>query len=169
MTTSINSVTGRGSGNFDPSDMASKMASRMMKDLDPNDTGSVSKDQFVSKLSDKGVSSTEATAMIDSIDTKKSGSITKADIESSIKSGSLKPPAGGPPGGAKGPRGAGGPGGGAGASTSSQSYDAADTDKDGVVSSLEAAIYAISHPSASNTDSTKTDPSKLGQNVDQLV
>jgi hypothetical protein len=140
--------------------MASLMASKLMKDLDPNNTGKVSKDQFVSGLTAKGVSTADATNMFDSIDTNKNGSITKSDIESAIKDGNLKPPSGGPQGG---PRSAGG------ASNTSQTYVAADTNKDGVVSPQEAAIYAISHPSAVATDSAKTDPSKLGQNVDKLV
>ena len=179
MSMSISSVGNGSGGGFDPSKMASVMASKMMKNLDPNNTGKVSKDQFVSGLTDKGVSTADATNMFDSIDTNKTGSITKSDIESAIKDGNLKPPSGGPQGG---PRGAGGPpdgpgksggpggaGGGGGASKTSQTYAAADTNKDGVVSPQEAAIYAISHPSAVATDSAKTDPSKLGQNVDKLV
>ena len=179
MSMSISSI-GSGSGGFDSSKMASMMASKMMSDLDPNNTGKVTKDQFVSGLTAKGVSTADATKMYDSIDTKKTGSITKSDIETAIKNGNLKPPSGGPQGG---PRGAGGPGGSGksggpggggasgtgGASNSSQTYAAADTNKDGVVSAQEAAIYAISHPSTVATDSTKTDPSKLGQNVDKLV
>jgi hypothetical protein len=172
MSMSISSVGSGSSGGFDPSKMASMMASKMMSDLDPNNTGKVTKDQFISGLTAKGVSSADATKMYDSIDTKKTGSIGKSDIETAIKNGNLKPPSGGPQGG---PRGAGGPGGSGksggagGASNSSQTYAAADTNKDGVVSAQEAAIYAISHPSASTTESTKTDPSKLGQNVDKLV
>jgi hypothetical protein len=172
MSMSISSVGSGSSGGIDPSKMASMMASKMMSDLDPNNTGKVTKDQFISGLTAKGVSSADATKMYDSIDTKKTGSIGKSDIETAIKNGNLKPPSGGPQGG---PRGAGGPGGSGksggagGASNSSQTYAAADTNKDGVVSAQEAAIYAISHPSASTTESTKTDPSKLGQNVDKLV
>lgn len=178
MSMSISSVGSGGSVGFDPSKMASMMASKMMKDLDPNNTGKVTKDQFVSGLTAKGVSTADATKMYDAIDTKNTGSIGKSDIETAIKSGNLKPPPGGPQGG---PRGAGGPGGlgksggpggaggAGGASNSAQTYDAADTNKDGVVSGQEAAVYAISHPSAAATESTKTDPSKLGQNVDKLV
>jgi len=178
MSMSISSVGSGSSGGFDPSKMASMMASKMMNDLDPNNTGKVTKDQFVSGLTAKGVTTADATKMYDSIDTKKTGSITKSDIETAIKNGNLKPPSGGPQGG---PRGAGGPGGSGksggpggaggtgGASNSSQTYAAADTNKDGVVSAQEAAIYTISHPSAAATESTKTDPSKLGQNVDKLV
>ena len=180
MSMSISSIGSGSGGGFDPSKMASMMASKMMGDLDPNNTGKVTKDQFISGLTAKGVSTADATKMYDSIDTKKTGSITKSDIETAIKNGTLKPPSGGPQGG---PRGAGGPGGSGksggpggggaggagGASNSSQTYAAADTNKDGVVSAQEAAIYAISHPSAVATDSTNTDPFKLGQNVDKLV
>jgi len=178
MSISISSVASGGSSSVDPSKMASKMASKMMSELDPNNTGKVSKDQFISALTAKGVSSTDATKMYDSIDTQGSGSITKSDIETAIKTGNLKPPSGGPqgdggaggPGGAGKSRGAGGRAGGAGgASSSSKTYDAADTNQDGVVSEQEAAIYALKHSSASNTENTKTDPSKLGNNVDKLV
>ena len=177
MSMSISSIGSGSGGGFDPSKMASMMASKMMGDLDPNNTGKVTKDQFISGLTAKGVSTADATKMYDSIDTKKTGSITKSDIETAIKNGNLKPPSGGPQGGPRGSNGSGksgGPGGGGaggagGASNSSQTYAAADTNKDGVVSAQEAAIYAISHPSAAATESTKTDPSKLGQNVDKLV
>ena len=178
MSMSISSVGSGSGGGFDPSKMASLMASKMMNDLDPNNTGKVTKDQFVSGLGAKGVSTADATKMYDSIDTNKTGSITKSDIEGAIKNGNLKPPSGGPQGA---PRGAGGPGasgkgggpggagGAGGTSNASQTYAAADTNKDGVVSGQEAAVYAISHPSAAASDNTKTDPSKLGQNVDKLV
>jgi hypothetical protein len=38
-----------------------------------------------------------------------------------------------------------------------------------VVSAQEAAVYALKHLSASSTENTQTDPSKLGTNVDKLV
>ncbi len=176
MSISISSVASGGSSGFDPSKIASKVASRMMNDLDPNNTGKVSKDQFISTLTAKGVSSTDATKMYDSIDTKGSGSITKSDIETSVKNGNMKPPSGGPRGGAGGSSGAGKSGGASGASaavggasSSSQTYEAADTNKDGVVSAQESAIYAIKHPTLSTPENTQTDASKLGKNVDELV
>lgn len=164
----------------DPSKMASMMASKMMGDLDPNNTGKVNKDQFVSALTAKGVSSADATKMYSSIDTKGTGSITKSDIETAIKNGNLKPPSGGPQGGSGapgGPSGAGGPagapggaGGAGGASSSSKTIDAADTNQDGTVSAKEAdTYYAIKHPKASTTESTKIDLSKLGKNVDKVA
>src|SRR5664279_870184 len=80
MSTSINAVVSGGSGVFDTSKMASKMASKMMSDLDPNNTGKVTEDQFVSALKSKGVSEADATKMYGSIDPKGTGSITKSDI-----------------------------------------------------------------------------------------
>lgn len=180
MSISISSVGRGNSDGVDPSKMASMMATKMMSDLDPNNTGEVTKDQFVSGMTAKGVSSDDATKMYDAIDTKKTGSIGKSDIETAIKSGNLKPPSGGAraagdSGGAGNAGGsgksgaAGGAGGAGGASSSSTTYAAADTNQDGVVSAQEAAVYAIKHPSSSSTESNKTDPSKLGKNVDKLV
>ena len=174
MSMSINPVGNSNGGGFDPSKMASVMASKMMKDLDPNNTGKVTKDQFISGMTAKGISSADATKMYDAIDTKKPGSIGKSDIETAIKSGNLKPPSGGPQGGARGPGGPGRHGGGPGgksdsANSASTTYAAADTNQDGVVSVQEAAVYAVKHPSVTTKDSTKTDLSNLGKNVDQLV
>jgi hypothetical protein len=163
------SPVAKGSGGFDPSKVASRIAAKMMRDLDPNNTGKITKDQFISGLTAKGVSSADATKMFDAIDTNKTGSIGKSDIETAVKNGKLKPPTDSPQGGTRkagGPGGAGKPGG---ASKTSTNYAAADTNQDGVVSVQEAAIYAIKHPSVSTAASTKTDPSKLGKNVDEMV
>ena len=179
MSMSINPVANNNGGGFDPSKMASTIASKMMKDLDPNNTGKVTKDQFISGMAAKGLSNADATKMYDAIDSKKTGSIGKSDIEAAIKSGDLKPPPGGQQGGPRGPGGPGKHGGGPGdpagggksgsANSSSTTYAAADTNQDGVVSVQEAAIYAMKHPSVSTTDSTKPELSKLGKNVDELV
>jgi hypothetical protein len=113
--------------------------------------------------------------MYDSIDTKKTGSIGKSDIETAIKNGNLKPPTTGPqssPDATGKPHGSGGPGRArrsGGASNSSTTYAAAETNQDGVVSVQKAAIYAMKHPSISTSDGTKADPSKLGKNVDKLA
>lgn len=151
---------------FDQSKMASRIASKMMSDLDPNNSGSVSKNKFISALTAKGLSLADATKKYDSIDTKKTGSITKSDIESAVKSGSLKPPAGGPSGGsgrAHGPGGAGS--GGSAGGTSSKTYEAADTNKDGTVSSVEAMLYALKVESSANNRATNA----LGKNIDTTV
>ncbi len=169
MSMSISPIGNGSGGGFDPSKMASKIASKMMRDLDPNNTGKVTKDQFISGLTAKGVSSADATRMYDAIDRKKAGSIGKSDIEAAIKDGKLKPPSGGPQGGPRKAGGHGGAGKSGGASGSSTTYAAADTNQDGVVSDVEAAIYALKHPSVSTTESTRTDPSKLGNKVDVTV
>jgi len=165
MSISISGSQGAASfGNFDPSKMASKVASKMMSDLDSGKDGNISKDEFVSGMSSKGMSSTDAGKMYDSIDTKKNGTITKTDIESAVKSGTLKPPSGGSrPPSSGGPGGPGGKGGASGSSASSKSYEAADTNKDGTVSEQEALIYSLKHPSETS------DSSQLGQNVDESV
>ena len=166
MSTSINAVGSGGSGGFDTSKMASMMATKMMSDLDPNNTGKVTKDQFVSALKSKGVSEDDATKMYGSIDTNGTGSITKSDIETAIKNGNLKPPSGGSrgsPGSAGAPGGAGRTGGSA--TTSTKTYDKEDLNKDGTVTSTEELVYELKHPAAASSDN-KTSTQKAGSNVD---
>ena len=76
----------------DPSKMAAKIASKMMRDLDTNKDASLDKNEFVTGLSAKGVPANAAEKMFDTIDTKKTGSINTADLESAVKSGAIKPP-----------------------------------------------------------------------------
>jgi Ca2+-binding EF-hand superfamily protein len=145
--------------------MASKLASKMLGELDANQDGSIDKKEFVTGMTTKGVSVADAGKMFDAIDTKKAGAINKSDIETAVKSGALKPPPGGAPSGAGGKPPPGGGGGGGGGS--SQSYDAADTNKDGTVSAQEALLYSMKHPS--NTKSQMAALSSLGKNVDKTV
>lgn len=165
MSTSINAVGSSSSGGFDTSKMASKMASKMMSDLDPNNTGKVTKDQFVSALKSKGVSEADATKMFSSIDTKGTGSITKSDIETAISNGNLKPPSGGSRGGSGG---AGAPSGTAQAgdstTTTTKTYDKEDSNKDGTVTSTEEMIYELKHLAVTSSEN-KTSTQKIGSNV----
>jgi hypothetical protein len=165
MSTSISgveSVSG-GAPGFDPAKGASQIASRMMRELDTDKSGTIDKKEFVSGLVAKGSSAEEAGKQFDAIDTKKTGTIDKADIESALKAGQLKPPAGGrPPGGAGHAGGAGAAGGG-----SSKTYDPADTNEDGKVSIQESLVYDLSHQAQLGT--TNTDAAKLGTNVDEKV
>ncbi len=158
--TIVGAGSAAGAGAGDPAKMASHIASRMMRDLDSNKDGSLDKSEFVQGLTSKGVSATDAEKTFDAIDTQKTGSISKADIEAAVKSGVVKPPPGG-----RAPAGAGGPPPGCGAA--SKSYDAADTNKDGTVSAQEALVYSIKNPS--DTDNSTTDLAKLGNNVDESV
>lgn len=177
---SINSsVGGAGAPAFDPAKGASRFAAKVFGDLDSDKDGKLSKTEFVSGLQSKGVSADDAAKQFDAIDTQKTGSITQSDLETAVKSGKFGPPAGArgagggpPPGGPQGggrPEGAGGAGGAGGAAStgsSTQTFEAADTNKDGTVSAEEQLVYSIAHPSA---DATSTDASKLGTNVNETA
>ena len=64
-----------------PSQMVSKMANKMMKELDSNSDGSIDKKEFVAGLKNEGISATGAEKIFDSIDTKGTGKISQTDIE----------------------------------------------------------------------------------------
>jgi hypothetical protein len=169
-------INGLGSaGGFDLSKMASNIASRMVKNLDANKDGSIDKKEFVAGLTAKGISADEAGKQFDSIDTKKAGKISQADIESAIKANGGRggprpggPPPGGPPpgGGPGGGQGAGGTGKAGSASTTSSSttYDAKDLNKDGSVTAEEELIYDLKHPAVASTEQRST-TQNLGNNV----
>jgi len=167
------------SSNSNMANMAAAIASNMVSNLDTSGDGKVSKDEFVQGLTSKGVSSTDATKMFDSIDKNKTGSITKSDISSAIQSGTIALPQP-PQGGAGGPKGTSAPpqrGGSAGSgsssivelssaasskstsgtsssSSSSKNYAKADANQDGVVTNVEQMVYDLSHPSLPSTSAT---------------
>lgn len=169
------SVSGIGSGGgFEVSKMASTIASKVVKNLDANGDGSLDKKEFITGLTAKGVSADDAEKQFDRIDTKKTGTITQADLESDIKNTIGK--GGPPPGGKGGPPPSGGPtgastAGGAGqangsASTNSaKTYDKADANKDGTVTSMEALVYQLKHPAVAPSDNNAA-TQRLGGNVD---
>ncbi|MBS1131109.1 MAG: hypothetical protein H6R16_2111 [Proteobacteria bacterium] len=165
------SISGIGSGGgFDLSKMASSMATKIVKELDTDQSGSVNKAEFVTGMTAKGVSATDASAKFDSIDTEKTGSISQSDIETNIKSSAPKD--GAPPGGgAKGapPAGGGGQANGStssSSSSSSKSYEKADTNKDGTVSQVEQLLYSMKHPEATSSSDNKTTTQPLGKTID---
>ena len=173
------SISGIGNGGgFDLSKMASSMATKIVKELDTDQSGSVNKSEFVSGMTAKGVSATDASAKFDSIDTKKTGAISQSDIEMDIKSSTPKdgPPSGGgakPPSGAKGAPPVAGGGGGQASGTSSsssssstKSYEKADTNKDGTVSEVEQLLYSLKHPEATSSSDNKTSTQALGNSID---
>jgi hypothetical protein len=157
---------------FDPAKGAARFAAKVFGDMDSDKDGKVNKEEFVSGLTSKGVSTEDATKQFEAIDKQKSGSITQSDLETAIKSGDFtppKPPAGtggaeGAQGGAKPAGGAGGAGGTGGASSAAKTYEAADKNEDGSVSAQEQLVYNISHPSEKISDS-----SKIGGNIDQMA
>lgn len=171
------SISGIGSGGgFDLSKMASSVATKIVKELDTDQSGSVNKSEFVTGMTAKGVSATDASAKFDSIDTKKTGSISQSDIETNINSSAPKdgaPPSGGakPPSGAKGapPAGGGGQANGStssSSSSSSKSYEKADANKDGTVSQVEQLLYSMKHPEATSSSDNKTTTQPLGKTID---
>ena len=168
------SINGIGSaGGFDVSKMASTIASKVVKDLDTNGDATVDKKEFVAGLAANGVSATDAGKQFDSLDTKKTGKITQADIESAIKNSTGKngPPPGSkggpPPGGdsASGhPQGGAGPAGGASKTSSAKTYDKMDSNQDGTVTTVEELTYELKHLNVS-ASGNKTPTQKLGNNV----
>jgi Ca2+-binding EF-hand superfamily protein len=174
MTTAISGISSGSTPTptFDPAKGAARFASKVFSDLDTDKDGKVNKDEFVSGLESKGVSADDATKQFDAIDTQKSGSITQSDLETAIKSGTFAPPrpaggeggAGRAHGGGRPPEAGGGAGGAGSASSSTKTYDPADTNEDGTVSSQEQLVYSVSHPSDKTSDT-----SKIGNNIDQLA
>ena len=170
MTTAISGVSGgAGAISFDPAKGAARLANKVFGDMDADKDGKVKKEEFVSGLESKGVSAEDAAKQFDAIDKQKTGSITKTDLETAIKSGDFAPPKpaeGGAPsaqGGGK-PQGAGGGGGASAASSATKTYEAADTNEDGTVSQQEELVYSISHPSEGASD-----PSKIGGNINEVA
>lgn len=117
----------------------------------------------VVKISDKGanLSKTDATASAKAVfakmDANSDGKVTTTEFKATADS----PPANGvatgakPPGGAGGAGGHDGPkGGGVGSSTSNTTYAAADTNQDGVVTSMEQEAYNAKHLSATSNTAT---------------
>ena len=163
MTTAISSISNSSTGaaTFDPSKGAARFASRVFKDMDADTDGKVTKDEFVKGLESKGVSSEDATRQYDAIDKEGTGSITKDDLESAIKSGDFKPPR--PQGGAGGPHG----GGSSVNSSTTKTYEAADKNQDGTVTQQEQLIYDMAQAAKSAAATTGT--AKLGANIDALA
>ena len=169
------SVSGIGSpGGFDVSKMASTIASKVVKNLDSNGDGTLDKKEFVAGLTANGVSAADAAKQFDSIDTKKTGKISQADIESAIKAsvgnggpppgGKAGPPPGGGPAGGPPPGGAGKAGGSTSTGASSKTYDKMDLNQDGTVSSVEELVYELKHSAVASSDS-KPSAQKLGNNI----
>lgn len=170
MTTAISGVSGgAGAISFDPAKGAARIANKVFGEMDADKDGKVKKEEFVSGLESKGVSADDAAKQFDAIDKQKTGSITKTDLETAIKSGDFAPPkpaeggASAAQGGGK-PHGAGGGGGASAASSATKTYEAADTNEDGTVSQQEELVYSISHPSESASD-----PSKIGGNINEIA
>ena len=163
MSLSVNNVGAASQINAqDPSARASSIANRMMKDLDADGDGKITKDEFVAGLQAKGLSAEDAAKHFDEIDSAKTGSIGKSDIEAAVKDGRMKPPPrGAPPAGAKGGGSAGSAGG-----SASKSYDKEDLNKDGTVTTAERLIYDMRKAAAQEANGGEK---SKGQGIDELA
>jgi hypothetical protein len=146
-----------GSGGFD----VSKMASKIVKDVDANGDGDIDKAEFTKGMTAKGMSADEASKKFDSIDTKKTGKITQSDIETDLKSNA---PKGSPPSGGAGKSGGA-------SSSSSTTYDVKDTNEDGKVSDMEELVYEIKNSAKSSSETNDSSASasakqKIGSVID---
>jgi len=160
----IGGVTGMaGARSFD----TAQFAARMVKELDSNGDGALSEAEFTAGLTAKGVSAAAAADRFDSIDTKGTGKISQADIASAIKApgGKGQRPGGSPPGG--GPsRGGAAQAGGSAKSNGETTYDPADTNQDGTVSTVEAVIYSFKHAAAAITKAANAGQQRAGNTLD---
>lgn len=171
------SISGIASSNaYDPSTLAAGIATKVVKQLDSDQDGSVTKSEYVSGLTSQGISTEEAGKQFDSLDEKQAGAIGQSEIESAIKvtlsqegiaasqtEAAAPADTGAPPAG-----GGGGGGGSASATTSSSSdetYDPADANEDGTVSELEQLLYSLTH-AETESSSTPTSSESLGNTVD---
>jgi Ca2+-binding EF-hand superfamily protein len=148
---------------------AARTAARMMQQFDTNKDGSLDKAEFTAGLAAKGVPADEAARRFDSIDSKGSGKITQGDIEAAIKAGAGK--ATRPAGGAREGGHARGGGGAHGAEQSSAgssttTYEAADTNKDGTVSATEEMLYSMTHSDATAASGGTATRYKAGSLID---
>jgi hypothetical protein len=156
----INSISSRVS--FNPSEMAPKMAKKMVEDLDTNKDGSIDKAEFTTGIQKKGATESEASKIFSQIDTKNSGKITATDIETSIKNmankdggkgmppkgaqGGGTPPQGAPPASKGGEKKSSSSANASSNTDNSYKYDVKDKNKDGIVTYKEEFDYYLAHP-----------------------
>jgi hypothetical protein len=150
--------------------MADRMADRMLKDLDTDGDGKISKSELLkasqaaASSSSSGSSSSSSTdsasldALFTALDSDGDGSVSKAELSAFVeKTAPKEPPSGAPPAGGPPPGGPPPPMSGTDSASSSSSTDAsgstsatstsatndpADTDNDGTVSAQERMVYA---------------------------
>jgi hypothetical protein len=124
----------------------SKLADRILKEVDGDQDGKITQDELSAALDARGVKqSSSASEFFKQLDQGDKGYITKQDIENGLESVAQSAPAQGQPaarpGGAP-PAGGGGTGDSSSASTAS-SYDPQDLNQDGVVTMQEKLQYVL--------------------------
>jgi len=161
---------------------AASMAQMIMKKIDTNSDGSISKPEFASALksaSSSSPSSQDSVNLFSSLDTNNNSSVSQTELESFLKklsaatsssgtnSSQGSAPAGGGPGGAGGVGAAGGTNSSSSTSGSSVSlnYDVRDTNQDGIVSPQEELAYEASHPNAASKSQNSNSNSNNSSNT----
>jgi hypothetical protein len=144
---------GSGSGGYDTASTQqtrSKVADRILKEVDGNQDGKITRDELSAALDARGVKqSSSVSEFFKQLDQGDKGYITKQDIENGLESVAQSAPAQAQPaarpgggGGGAPPAGGGGTGDSSSASTAS-SYDPQDLNQDGVVTMQEQLQYVL--------------------------
>ena len=137
---------GSGSGEFDTASTQqtrSKVADRILKEIDGNQDGKVTRDELSAALDARGVKqSSSASQFFKQLDQGDKGYLTKQDIENGLESVARSAPARAQAASRPGGGGGGGTGDSSSASTTS-SYDPRDLNQDGVVTMQEQLQYVL--------------------------
>jgi Ca2+-binding EF-hand superfamily protein len=134
---------------------ASELKDHVFKVADQNGDGSISKDELTKLLSNSSQSSTTADDLMTALDTNKDGSISKSESDAAIDKAGKKRHAQGPP---PPPPPADSSSSSSDKTSSSQIFDALDTNKDGTVSASEL-LAALSGKDSSSSDNSSSDSS----------
>lgn len=143
----------------------SEIWQRQLKDSDTNGDGKISKAEFTAQASkmqkSSGGPAVNAEEIFAKIDASNDGNIDESEFKASAKKmeqGQAGPQSAGgpPPGGPPPARGAKGAGGAGATTASNEVYDKKDTNKDGIVDSMEALTYALAHPEESTNSTNNT-------------
>lgn len=142
------SSIGSGSGAFDTASIQqvrSQVAARMIKAVDTNQDGKITEDELSKALAARGnQQGPSASEIIKQLDQGNKGYITEQDLEAGLAKADQSKPAQGPPRGGPGGGEAPPPTGGSSGTSTTTSYDPADLNQDGVVTTEERMQYALS-------------------------
>jgi hypothetical protein len=133
-----------------------RSAADLSAQMDADGDGAITQAEFVSSRPDD-VSEEDAVALFKSIDTEGEGSLTAEQLDAGMKA-SAPPPGGPPPGSSAG-------------GAEDETFDALDTNKDGVVSEDEFLAFSPGASEEATSDSAvKVDSSAIkGQLLDELI
>ena len=146
-----------GGTNYDPSTMAQSI----IKKLDTNNNGSISKSEFQNSLKNaSATSSKDSVSLFNKFDTNNNGSVSQSELETFLKNLSATGNSASSQKNAPAKGGASSTGVTSSSSTSLY-YDVRDTNHDGVVSQAEVLTYEAQHPIAAIENQNKASTSSL--------